>query len=194
MSSKSLDRSAWTRLVGVRQASPKATAAPAPKPTAPKPNRRKAAPPVAQAPGAIIGMDPGVSTGLATYSGGQLKALETIEPHAIRELLLERKPARVIFEDSRLQSHTWNAQRQKSRAAVAAVGRSLGHVDQICRQIVSICEELGIPAHGISPAVKGAKLDADQFEVRTGWGRRSNQHERDAAMVAWPFRGAARGQ
>jgi|GEM_PF-505639 len=194
MSSKSLDRSAWTRLVGVRQSSQKSTVQRAAKTTAPKPNRRKAALPVVQAPGAILGMDPGVSTGLATYSGGQLLALETVEPHEIRELLQERKPARVIFEDSRLQSHTWNAQRQKTRAAVAAVGRSLGHVDQICRQIVSICEELGIPAHGISPAVKGAKLDADQFEVRTGWARRSNQHERDAAMVGWPFRGAVRGR
>ena len=54
--------------------------------------------------------------------------------------------------------------------------------------IVEACAKHGIPAHGISPKGKGRKVDADRFHAITGWSARCNQHERDAAMVAWPFR------
>jgi hypothetical protein len=40
-----------------------------------------------------------------------------------------------------------------------------------------------ISAHGISPKHKGRKLDAETFNKLTGWQKKSNQHERDAAMV-----------
>ena len=56
--------------------------------------------------------------------------------------------------------------------------------------IVAVCGQHGVPAHGISPKEKGAKLDAATFALMTGWQGKSNQHERDAAMVAWPYRGA----
>ena len=58
-------------------------------------------------------------------------------------------------------------------------------------QASRIAERLDIPAHSISPLGKGHKMAADQFERITGWSKPSNQHERDAAMVAWPYRGAA---
>ena len=38
-----------------------------------------------------------------------------------------------------------------------------------------------------APAGKGAKLTQEQFAARTGWGKRCNQHERDAAMVALQY-------
>lgn len=53
-----------------------------------------------------------------------------------------------------------------------------------------ICAKLEIPAHGISPTRKGAKVDAERFAAITGWEGSSNEHTRDAAMVAWPYRGA----
>lgn len=34
-------------------------------------------------------------------------------------------------------------------------------------------------------------LDAEQFAKVTGWTGSSNQHERDAAMVAWQYWGSA---
>ena len=48
--------------------------------------------------------------------------------------------------------------------------------------------ELGIQAHGISPKSKGAKTKEADFIAATGWQGRSNEHTRDAAMVAWPYR------
>ena len=138
----------------------------------------------------ILGIDPGAHTGVATYVGGQLTHLETVGPHQIERLIRGRLPARVVFEDSRLQSHTWTARTKVNKGAALATARSLGQVDAWCTLITAICEELGIPAHGISPAGKGAKLDAKQFSSVTGWTGKSNEHARDAAMVAWKYRGA----
>jgi hypothetical protein len=49
-----------------------------------------------------------------------------------------------------------------------------------------------INAHGISPKHKGRKLDAETFNKLTGWQKKSNQHERDAAMCVFSHGGIKR--
>ena len=136
----------------------------------------------------IIGIDPGASTGIAVFQNGALWKLETIAPHQIAGYLAAGRPGRVVFEDSRLTSFMFTT--VKSRAAALKMARNVGEIDAWCSLIVSQCAELGIPAHGISPQGKGAKLAAAQFNLFTGWTGKSNQHERDGAMVAWPYRRA----
>jgi hypothetical protein len=136
----------------------------------------------------IVGIDPGASTGIAIFRGGKLAALRTIEPVGIEDEILTLWPSRVIFEDSRLQSHTWT--QAASRAAAAKMARNVGQIDAWSSLITAICAKHKIPCHGISPQGKGAKLNAEQFERMTGWTMTSNQHARDAAMVAWQYRGA----
>lgn len=137
----------------------------------------------------IVGIDPGASTGFAVIGDGVLTNLLTISPWDIEIELSSAPIDRVIFEDSRLQSHTWT--RAATRAAAAKMARNVGQVDAWCSLIVGICGRLGIPAHGISPKAKGKKLNAEQFKSATGWTEKSNQHERDAAMCAFPYRGVA---
>lgn len=138
----------------------------------------------------ILGIDPGANTGLAIYRDGSLVALRTIAPVELDTEIVALWPTRIIFEDSRLQSHTWT--KASSRAAAAKMARSVGQVDAWCSLIVAICAKHGIPAHGISPLGKGGKLNAEAFEKATGWTASSNEHNRDAAMVAWPYRRAAK--
>ncbi len=137
----------------------------------------------------ILGIDPGSNTGVATIINGELLHLRTVDPVGIEEAIRMANPQRVIFEDSRLQTHTWT--QAKTRAAALKMARNVGEIDAWCKLIVATCEKLGIPCHGISPKGKGAKLDARQFEAATGWTGPSNEHTRDAAMVAWPYRRAA---
>lgn len=137
----------------------------------------------------ILGIDPGAHTGIATYQKGALVDLQTIQPHQIGAYLLEAKPTRVIFEDSRLTSFMFT--QVKSRAAALKMARNVGEIDAWCRLITSVCGELGIACHGISPKAKGAKVGATEFARLTGWLSPSNQHVRDAAMVAYPYRRAA---
>lgn len=137
----------------------------------------------------VLGMDPGANTGVAIFVDGVLVELLTIPPHHIERTLRERMPSRVVFEDSRLQSATWT--QAKTKAASQKMARNVGQVDARCADITAHCADLGIPAHGISPAGKGGKLDAKRFAAATGWAGPSNEHSRDAAMVAWPYRRAA---
>lgn len=138
----------------------------------------------------LLGIDPGAETGLALFWPCGLTDLETIAPMQIERRIRALMPARVVFEDSRLEKRVWNARAKTAYGAALAASRSVGQVDAWCNLITAICAEMGIPAHGISPARKGAKLDAAAFARVTGWRARCNQHERDAAMVAWPYRRA----
>jgi hypothetical protein len=137
----------------------------------------------------ILGIDPGAQTGIAVFKAGALWKLETIEPHQIADYLTKAKPARVIFEDSRLTSFMFT--QVKSRPAALKMARNVGEIDAWCRLITSVCGDLGIAAHGISPKAKGAKVGAQEFARLTGWLAQSNEHTRDAAMVAFPYRRAA---
>ena len=136
----------------------------------------------------ILGIDPGSSTGVASYINGKLVHLATIEPVEIAARIEAVRPARVVFEDSRLLSHTWTT--IKSRPAALKMARNVGEVDAWCKLIVAVCAQLDIPAHGISPKGKGAKVGATEFGRITGWAGASNEHTRDAAMVAWRYRSA----
>lgn len=135
----------------------------------------------------ILGCDPGQNTGVALYRAGKLKVLKTIQPHELDETLTWLAPDLVIFEDSRLQSHVWTASGTSRRAAIK-IGRNVGQIDQQCTVIEALCDKRGIPCVGISPLRKGAKLKATAFKQLTGWPGGSNQHVRDAAVIAWPYR------
>ena len=137
----------------------------------------------------LLGIDPGVQTGIAIYRAGQLDELRTIAPHEIADCISGNQPSRVVFEDSRLISFVFT--QVKSRAAALKMARNVGEIDAWSRLIVAVCGELGIACHGISPKGKGAKVGAAEFARLTGWLSASNQHERDAAMVAYPYRRAA---
>lgn len=98
----------------------------------------------------ILGIDPGANTGVAHFVDGELARLKYC-PHQIERTLREAPPARVVLRIhacSRTPGHA-------ARAGRPAQARNVGQVDAWCTLITSICGELGIPAHGISPAGKG---------------------------------------
>ena len=137
----------------------------------------------------VMGIDPGQATGTALYRDGELRALRTVAPVEIQALIREVLPDVVLFEDSRLQSRVWTANKLRPGANLK-IARDVGRIDAWCELIEATCKPLQIACYGISPKGKGSKLDADQFRQVTGWVGRSNQHERDGAMVAWPYRRA----
>lgn len=137
----------------------------------------------------LLGIDPGANTGLAVIDGLQLVSLETIEPLHIERRIIAIAPDRVVFEDSRLETKLWTTNRV--RAVAMSMARKVGEVDAWCKLIAAACGELRIACHGISPTTKGAKVNAAMFEKITGWpAGKSNEHERDACMVAYRFRRA----
>lgn len=136
----------------------------------------------------MLGIDPGQNTGLARFVDGELKGLRTIQPFELERVLRAAAPAVVVFEDSRMQSHVWAG--GGARAALAKIARNVGEIDAWCKLIEALAADLGYKAIGVSPTAKGAKTSAKAFETATGFTGSTNQHERDAAMVAWPYRRA----
>jgi hypothetical protein len=135
----------------------------------------------------ILAIDPGANTGCAYFEGGVLKVLLTFPPLYVLQYIKSEQYHRVILEDSTLIGHVFTAPSVKS-AAKLKIARNIGEVDGYCKMIVQACAEASIPCLQISPKGKGAKLNAAQFKAITGWKGKSNQNERDAAMVGWPYR------
>lgn len=134
----------------------------------------------------VLGIDPGANTGFAVFEDGKLVGLQTGSPWDMAGLIRAMKPDRVVFEDSRLQSNVWSA--VGSKAAACKIARNVGQIDAWCSYILAVCEQARVPVLSISPKGKGKKVGAEEFERITGWSGSSNQHNRDAAMVAWPYR------
>ena len=136
----------------------------------------------------VIGLDPGLNAGIAIYEDGKLTELLTIEPINLADIFshYSGEPLFIVFEDSRLQSHVWVP--SQSKGVAANIARKIGMVDAWCYMIERLCENYDIAYMRISPKAKGEKLNAEDFKRITGWTGKSNQHERDGAMVAWQFR------
>lgn len=134
----------------------------------------------------IISFDPGINTGVAVLVNGALQDVYTIHPMQIYETIHSSYADGVVFEDSRLQSYVWT--RGVSIAAGAKMARNVGMVDAWCCLIEEVCKQLDMRCLGISPKNKGRKMNHAQFEKMTGHSDRTNQHERDAAAVVWPYR------
>lgn len=134
----------------------------------------------------VIGVDPGVVTGVAFFRGGRLDQFVTTDHHIALVMILTKRPALVVLEDSRLGP--LYARAGVSGRAMTRIARSVGEIDQRCREIEDLCKREGIEIICVSPRDKGRKLSAAEFAALTGWTGRTNQHVRDAVMVAWPYR------
>jgi hypothetical protein len=134
----------------------------------------------------VIGIDPGVNTGVALFTNGKLLSLQTIQPIDIQDCVKRSFADLIVFEDSRLQSAVWVP--SKNKAVANNIARKIGQVDALCSLIEETCNRWEIKFMRVSPKAKGAKMNSEDFNLFTGWEHRSNQHERDAAMVAWQLR------
>jgi predicted RNase H-like nuclease (RuvC/YqgF family) len=138
----------------------------------------------------ILGVDPGTTTGMACFTDGKLTGLGDCTSVDLLRFLCETEIDHVILEDSRLQSHIWNAG-GKDRPQAMRVARNVGSIDRICAQVEEICVSRDISLLMISPRAKGGKTPAEEFKAVTGWTGRTNEHQRDAAMIAWNYRNLA---
>jgi hypothetical protein len=139
----------------------------------------------------VFGLDPGVEFGIAVYIDGRLTELRTgdiseaTHSHLDADLL--------VYEDARQQSTVFLGGSSKlSVAQKLKIAQDVGGIKMQCAFIEFFRLRANMPLIGVSPRNKGKKLNAEQFKAITGWSKPSNQHTRDAAIVAWPYRNGAR--
>lgn len=134
----------------------------------------------------ILAIDPGVQTGCAYFVDGKLSTLWTMNGHEIGDEMFHDIVDMVVFEDSTLISNVFTT----ARAGQLKIARNIGEVDGLCKRIRYLCEKAKLPFIQVSPKQKGKKLNAKEFQERTGYDRQTNQHERDAAIVGFVYRNA----
>jgi hypothetical protein len=139
----------------------------------------------------VMGLDVGLNNGFCEFLDGEYKSSFTLTPLQTFELIrnIDRKTV-IVMEDSRLQSKLWLNELSKD-AVRLKIARDVGSIDCLCRiyeQMVS--ENDFVELVSVSPKAKGSKCKTTgALFAKTGIVTSpKNQHERDAVLIAYPFR------
>ena len=101
------------------------------------------------------------------------------------------KPVKVYVEAGWLCRTNWHLKRWDNRGQVVAKGVSQGRNEQVSRLIGEMCQHYGLDWQFIKPLRKcwsgpNRKITHEELRMVTGLNRgRTNQEERDAALIAW---------
>jgi hypothetical protein len=135
------------------------------------------------APGSImVGVDPGVSTGLALWDRlrQKLVSVDTVMIHeawqAVLSLHLAGALHSVTFEDARLRTGYFGKNAKAKQQGAGSVKRD-------CKAWADFLGAHGIAYRAVSPQAKGAKVDAATFAKLSGYQGKTNEHGRDAGML-----------
>lgn len=89
----------------------------------------------------------------------------------------------VIIEAGWLNKSNWHAKSKGSAALNAKIGSRTGANHETGKKIVEMCEYLELPYKLVRPTK--TKLNAETFKNITKTIGRTNQENRDAAMLVW---------
>lgn len=122
-----------------------------------------------------IGIDPGVHTGFAVAEDGKLVRLQTLDfwqaYHTACVLIGEHGSLRVVIEVPKTKAN-WH-------------GATAAHnVGRVCREAELLADGLELAGAQVQRVHPSGKVDAATFARITGWVGRTNEHQRDAGMLA----------
>lgn len=125
----------------------------------------------------VIGIDPGVKTGLAKTEGNEIDWTDTVRIWELFDYMAHpygpNPNVMYVIEDAR------------KRSGGFASAQGAGWVKTLCGQIELFCKEHGLKYKMIAPIRNGTKLNAKMIKQITGYDQKTNEHERDAIMIAW---------
>jgi hypothetical protein len=126
-----------------------------------------------------LGIDPGSSTGFAIAEDGNLIVLCTVDFwDAIYNI--DSYPDAIVVVELPDTRHIWHT-KSVSRAAIGSTGIRVGSCLREAELIIKYLHKKNRDYVIQKPL---GKINADEFKCITGWKGKSNQHERDAAMLA----------
>lgn len=137
-----------------------------------------------------VGIDCGENTGLALYNSEtrKLERLETVQLHQALSYVLYlyheqgEDGLRVVFEDARKRQ--WFKQ-EKSLSEYRGKLMGAGSVRRDCTIWEEFLTFYHIPFFAVPPQRGATKWPAEMFNAITGWQGKSNEHNRDAALLVW---------
>lgn len=149
----------------------------------------------------IIGIDPDVDRSGFALLEVKTRILDTIAlpfPELLDHLLHVKAAygdnAIVIVEASWKTSHNWHSKSGESYKVSAAKGNSTGRNHEVGRKIIEMCKHYGLEVVEQFPLKKrwqgkDGKITHRELSYFTRLEGRTNQEERDAALIAWNYAG-----
>lgn len=142
----------------------------------------------------IIGVDPGVHTGIAVYDreSNRLDLLRTCTAERATETVSNLvdvytgfggQPVLVKVENPSFNLPVFNQGERLNDRALLKKAQNVGMNKRDATILINQLAAAGVDVEGIRPSRK--KWSTDFFRSVTGWQGRTNQHERDAARVCW---------
>lgn len=89
----------------------------------------------------------------------------------------------VRVECGYLNKSNWHVKQTDNAKKAAKIGSHTGANSEVQKKICEMCEYVGIPYEKVRPTRR--KLNSEQFKQITGYPKRSNQEQRDAAMLVF---------
>ena len=146
--------------------------------------------PITYRPYAVIAIDPGVTTGFAhvDLASSEVMYVQTLNFWEAYEQILEedRGHVFVVIESSKPVKHIWQKPGGANGRVMGAVGRSIGENNAHAELLAEGLRRKGYYVKTVNPS--RTKLDADTVKRITGYEGRTNEHNRDAIMIAWAHR------
>lgn len=137
----------------------------------------------------IIGIDPGVETGLAvwdkTAKPRALITVETVKIHdALESVKIYIKYFRVLVrvEDARLRKYL---PREKSLSEERGKLQGAGSIKRDSKIWEDFLESLGVDYELLAPAAGRTKWSQEYFKTITGYTGKTSNHARDAAALVY---------
>ena len=152
----------------------------------------------------VIGIDPDVSksgVGVVSREGGVEACVSLTFPQLLEYLQIERDRRRaenlsvvVVVEASWKISTNWHTQRGESVRTAARKGKDAGRCHEVGRKIVECARYYGLEVVERLPLKKiwkgkDGKITDEEIKAFMPIQGRTNQEERDAALLAWDYAG-----
>lgn len=132
----------------------------------------------------IIGIDPGVNTGIAVWDAvnRKLEAVGSMKIHEALEISSIYKHPKCFWriEDARKRKWFGNNSAAKQQGA--------GSIKRDCKIWEDFLIDIGVDFEMIHPIKAGTKHLSKTFKELTGWTERTNEHSRDAAMLVFNYK------
>lgn len=133
----------------------------------------------------ILGIDPGVHTGVAVAIKGKLVKVESMGFWDAINLIRDMRHMglAVYIEDPGINKPVFAKPGANNQFMINRVAQNVGSNKRDAQLIIEFCKRQGIKCVPQKP-LRGAmsKIDSETFKRYTGWQGKTNSHGRDAAM------------
>ena len=132
----------------------------------------------------IIGIDPGVATGVAMLEDGRFTEFRCLGFWEAYELVRQCSSRTTVVIEIAADTYVWQPN-ARSRAGLGKALKVAQDVGAVRREGLLLAQ--GLQRSGLQVVTRPprGKVDARRFAEITGYRGRMNQHKRDAGMLAW---------